>query len=220
MLKINHIQIPSTEGKHWLFTIHKTFPKNLVGKKMEHDFLGQYLPETSRSNGISEYSHNFKFRTECSKRKFVFHFLKAIYDTWVSGLRALFWYRPELICINGKRDSRKKKLSVLNFWFAYHFPKRWTNKFYYVSKYNSKQPLCTIPYHQVNSVISLRTSNRPGLMNFYFCVVHLRKSESQGRANSIAVRLSHFLHNQGILHKPWAWRRRRYVIFILRCARS
>ena len=160
------------------------------------------------------YSHNFKFRTECSKRKFVFHFLKAIYDTWVWGLRAVFWYRPELICINGKRDSRKKKLSVLNFWFAYHFPKRWTNKFYYVSKYNSKQPLCTIPYHQVNSVISLRTSNRPGLMNFYFCVVHLRKSESQGRANSIAVRLSHFLHNQGILHKPWAWRRRRYVIFI------
>ena len=55
-------------------------------------------------------------------------------------------------------------------------------------------------------------------MNFYFCLVHLRKSESQGRANSIAVRLSHFLHNQGILHKPWAWRRRRYVIFILRCA--
>ena len=77
---------------------------------MEHDFLGQYLPETSRSNGISEYSHNFKFRTECSKRKFVFHFLKAIYDTWVSGLRAVFWYRPELICINGKRDSRKKKI--------------------------------------------------------------------------------------------------------------
>ena len=209
MLKINHIQIPSTEGKHWL------------GSKWNTTFwvsTCRKLP--GATDYLNMYSHNFKFRTKCSKRKFVFHFLKAIYDTWVSGLRAVFRYRPELICINGKRDSRKKNYRFWIFGLLTIFPSGEPTGFT-MSVNTIVNNLCVqFRNHQVNSVISLRTSNRPGLMNFYFCVVHLRKSESQGRENSISVRLSHFLHNQRILHKPWAWRRRRYVIFILRCARS
>ena len=220
MLKINHIQIHPLKESTGCLLFTKRFPKIWLGRKWNTTF---WVSTCRKLPGATEYLNiviilssarnvpNENSYSISSKPSTIPEF--QVFAPFFGTGRN--WFVSMVNAIPGK-----KKLSVLNFWFAYHFPKRWTNKFYYVSKYNSKQPLCTIPYHQVNSVISLRTSNRPGLMNFYFCVVHLRKSESQGRANSIAVRLSHFLHNQGILHKPWAWRRRRYVIFIFRCARS
>ena len=79
---------------------------------MEHDILGR---PSGKFPGATE--HIF-FQTECSKRKFVFHIFKAIFDTSFR-LRGRFLV-VEMLCTNSKRDSRMK-LPVLN--FAHHLPK-------------------------------------------------------------------------------------------------
>ena len=48
--------------------------------KCEKPFIGSFQWKISGSNGTSEKVVLF-FRSECSKRKFVFHFFKAIFDT-------------------------------------------------------------------------------------------------------------------------------------------
>ena len=99
---------------------------------------GKWLFESSQwkiseNNGKSQNVVWF-FRTGCSKRKFVFHFFKANFDTSFRLSRQFFgkwnWFST-----NGKSDSRRK-VPVLN--FDYHLPKLWTDQFAHVS---GKQPL-------------------------------------------------------------------------------
>ena len=58
-----------------LFIIYKNFPGNPVAKLMEHDYMGH-----SGSNGTSFKVVLFS-QMEYFKRKFVFHFFKAIFGT-------------------------------------------------------------------------------------------------------------------------------------------
>ena len=89
-----------SESALWLFTIQKVSGK--PGWKVNGTRLfGSSQRKISGSNGT-----NF-FRTECSKRKFVFHFfIKAIFDNSFR-LRGSFLV-VEMICTNGKRDSGMK----------------------------------------------------------------------------------------------------------------
>ena len=65
-------------------------PENLVGKQMEHNFLGRFSKKKiSGGNGTSEKLVVF-FRTEYLKRKFVFHFFRPIFDTSFRPLRPFF----------------------------------------------------------------------------------------------------------------------------------
>ena len=57
-------------------------------------------------NGTSDKVVLF-FRTEFSKRRFVFHFFKAIDDTSFRSSRSFFG-KCNWFCANGKRDSGKK----------------------------------------------------------------------------------------------------------------
>ena len=54
----------------------KISTKNPVGKEMKHYFFGSFQRKVSRSNGTSEKVVPF-LRTKCSKKKFVFLFVKA-----------------------------------------------------------------------------------------------------------------------------------------------
>ena len=83
---------------------------------------GKWLLESSQwkiseSNGKSQNVVRF-FRTGCSKRKFVFHFFKANFDTSFR-LSWQFFGKWNWFSTNGKRDSRRK-VPFLN--FDYHLP--------------------------------------------------------------------------------------------------
>ena len=99
-----------TQLKHWLFTIYKTFPDNPVGKLMEHEFSGFFFQwRMFRSNETSEYVVQFS-RSECSKRKFVFHFNKTMFDTTFTPSQ---WFSVKgTDFTNGKRDSGTKFTSL------------------------------------------------------------------------------------------------------------
>ena len=82
------------------------------------------------SHGTSEKVVLF-FRTECSKRKFVFHFLnKAIFDTCFRLSRPFFgkwnWFVQMVNAIP------RRKLRVLN--FVYHLRKPLTDRFAHVNR--------------------------------------------------------------------------------------
>ena len=74
------------------------------------------------------------FRTECFKRKFAFHFFKAIFDTSFRPSRPFFGKWIAFVQMVNAIPGRNK--TVLN--FAYHLPKPWTDRFAYAS---GKQPL-------------------------------------------------------------------------------
>ena len=93
----NEIQNPSSTGKDWnpalgilnqwngiqnprLFTIYKNFSGKSGSKVNGTRLFGSSQQKISGSNGTSEKVVLF-FRTKYSKRKFVFHFLKVIFDT-------------------------------------------------------------------------------------------------------------------------------------------
>ena len=117
-----------------LFTIEKEFPENRLESRWNTP-LGSFQRKISGSNGTSEKVVLF-FRTEYSKREFVFHFFKAIFDTSFRPSRSFF----ELICASGKRDSGAKFTSP-EFWVPFAQTvdrpvcpcKRYTNYIY--SKY-------------------------------------------------------------------------------------
>ena len=62
----------------------KISTKNPVGKEMKHYFFGSFQRKVSRSNGTSEKVVPF-LRTKCSKKKFVFLFVKANFNTRVGS---------------------------------------------------------------------------------------------------------------------------------------
>ena len=65
-----------------LFTNCKRFPENRCWKVNGTQLSGSFQQKISRTNGTGENVLPFSlFRTEYSKLKFVFHFLKAIFDT-------------------------------------------------------------------------------------------------------------------------------------------
>ena len=65
---------PDRYQRYWLFTIYKK-SENPAGRYMEHELLSHFF-------GHSFIHHSFLFfPKECSKRIFVFHFSKAIFDT-------------------------------------------------------------------------------------------------------------------------------------------
>ena len=83
---------------------------------MEHEFFGRSSTKISGSYGTSEKVVLF-FRTECSKRKFLFHFFnKAIFNTCFRFSWPCFgkwnWFVQMVNAIPGR------KLRVLT--FAYH----------------------------------------------------------------------------------------------------
>ena len=101
---------------------------------MEHEFFGRFSTKISGSYGTSEKVVLF-FRTECSKRKFLFHFFnKAIFNTCFKFSRPCFgkwnWFVQMVNAIRGR------KLRVLN--FVYHLRKPFTDRFAHV---NRKQPM-------------------------------------------------------------------------------
>ena len=85
-------------------TLHVYHSQNVSGKpgwKVNGARLfGSFQQKISGSNGT------YFFRTECSKRKFVFHIFKAIFDTSFR-LRGRFSV-VEMICTYGKRNSGMK----------------------------------------------------------------------------------------------------------------
>ena len=96
---------------------------------MEQDFSGLFLGKSvSESNVTSEKVVLF-FRSGCSKRKFVFHFFKAILDT------SLFQPFPTVFLINvtdyywlsAKMVNAIPGGNLLALNFAYHFPNPWTD---------------------------------------------------------------------------------------------
>ena len=94
-----------------------------------------FQQKISWSHGTSE-KVVLLFRTECSKRKFVFHFFnKAIFDTCFRLSRPFFgkwnWFVQMVNAIPGR------KLRVLN--FVYHLRKPFTDRFAHV---NRKLNLC------------------------------------------------------------------------------
>ena len=97
---------------------------------MEHEFFGRSSIKISGSYGTSEKVVLF-FRTECSKRKFLFHFFnKAISDTCFRLSRPCFgkwnWFVQMVNAIPGR------KLRVLN--FVYHLRKPFTARFAQVNR--------------------------------------------------------------------------------------
>ena len=101
-----------------LFTIKKEFPGNRLESRWNTP-LGSFQRKISGSNGTSEKVVLF-FRTEYSKRKFVFDFFKAIFDTSFRPSRSFFgkwnWFVQMVNAIPGRN------LLVLN--FEYHCPNR------------------------------------------------------------------------------------------------
>ena len=110
----------------------KRFPENPVETWMAHDFLCRSRWKISGSNGTSEKVVLFS-RTEYSKRKFVFHFFKAIFSTSFRPSRSFLgvwnWFVQMVNAILGRI------LPVMN--FTYHLPKPSTHRFAHV---NGKQP--------------------------------------------------------------------------------
>ena len=105
-----------TETRHWkqwLFTIYKN------GTRLFESFQRKI----SGSNVTAENVVPF-FRTECSKRIFVFHFSKAIFDTSFRPSRLFFgnwnWFVQMVNAIPGGN------LPVLN--SGYLLPKPWTDR--------------------------------------------------------------------------------------------
>ena len=71
------------------YTIVKTSLENLAERKIEHGFSCPSSGKFPGSNGTSE-KEVLYFRTECFKRKFVYHLLKPIFDTSVPGFPRRF----------------------------------------------------------------------------------------------------------------------------------
>ena len=109
-----------------LFTIKKDFPENRFESRWNTPFWS-VRRKISGSNRTSEKVVLF-FRTEYSKREFVFHFFKAIFDTSFRPSRSFFgkwnWFVQMVNAIPGRN------LPVLN--FEYHLPKPWTDRFAHV----------------------------------------------------------------------------------------
>ena len=109
-----------------LFTIEKEFPENRFESRWNTP-LGSFQRKISGSNRTSEKVVLF-FRTEYSKREFVFHFFKAIFDTSFRPSRSFFgkwnWFVQVVNAIPGRN------LLVLN--FECHLPKPWTDWFAHV----------------------------------------------------------------------------------------
>ena len=101
--------------------------------KCEKPFIGSFQWKISGSNGTSEKVVLF-FRSECSKRKFVFHFFKAIFDTSFRPSRSFSgkwnWF------VQMANAIPEWNLPVLN--FAFHLPELWTDRF---AHENGKKPL-------------------------------------------------------------------------------
>ena len=74
------------------YTIVKTSLENLAERKIKHGFSCRSSGKISGSNGTSE-KEVLYFRTECFKRKFVYHVLKPIYDTSSKLPQAFFGKR-------------------------------------------------------------------------------------------------------------------------------
>ena len=106
-----------------LFTIEKEFPENRLESRWNTP-LGSFQRKISGSKGTSEKVVLF-FRTEYSKREFVFHFFKAIFDTSFRPSRSFFgkwnWLVQMVNAIPGRN------FPVLN--FECHLPKPWTDWF-------------------------------------------------------------------------------------------
>ena len=109
-----------------LFTIEKEFPENRLESRWNTP-LGSFQRKISGSNGTSEKVVLF-FWTEYSKRKFVFDFFKAIFDTSFRPSRSFFgkwnWFVQMVNAIPGRN------FPVLN--FECHLPKPWTDWFAHV----------------------------------------------------------------------------------------
>ena len=105
-----------------VFTICKKFLENLVGKKMEHDFLG-CSGGLFWCNGTSEKVILF----------FEFHFLKAVFDTSFRRSQPFFGRWSWFVHWYGKRHFSISE-------FCYHLPKLWTDRF---ARVNGKQPILT-----------------------------------------------------------------------------
>ena len=101
----------------------------------------------SGSNGTSEKVVLFP-QSECFKRKFVFHFFKAFFNTSSRLSRPFLglwnWFVQMVNAIPGRN------LLVLN--FAYHLPKPWTDRFAHI---NGKQPFNTITFQKNKHLFSL-----------------------------------------------------------------
>ena len=95
-------------GCLWLFTIYKKL------RKIQLEVCGTRLFESFRrkisgSNGTSEKAVLF-FRTECSKRKFVFHFFKAISDTILRPSWSFFGNWILFVqMLNARNSARREK---------------------------------------------------------------------------------------------------------------
>ena len=101
---------------------------------MKHTTFWAFPTDISESNGKSEKVDLF-FRREYSKRKFVFHFFKAIFDTSSRPSRP---FSGKWNCVVQMVNAIPgRHLPVLN--FANYLPKPWTNRFAHV---NGKQPQC------------------------------------------------------------------------------
>ena len=110
--------------------------------------FGSSQRKISGRNGTSEKVVLFS-RMEYSKRKFVFHFFKAIFDTSFRPSRPFSgkwnWFVHMVNAIPGRN------LPVLN--FANHWPKPRTDRFAHV---NGKQPL----FHTPTALRSLELSKQ------------------------------------------------------------
>ena len=133
-------------------------------------FGSAFQRKISGSNGTSEKLVLFS-RSECSKRKFLFHSFKAIYDTSFSFSRPFFgkcnWLVQMVISIPGRN------FSVLN--FAHDFiPKPWIDRFAHV---NGKPPRLP-PYIFSNSyslyTTTLITTPTPPLLKIIWNIIHVR----------------------------------------------
>ena len=101
--------------------------------KCEKHFIESFQWKISGSNGTSKKVVLF-FRSECSKRKFVFHFFKAIFDTSFRPSQSFSgkwnWF------VQMANAIPEWNLPVLN--FAFHLPELWTDRF---AHENGKKPL-------------------------------------------------------------------------------
>ena len=77
-------------------TIYKNVPENPVG------LLGRF---SGRFSGATKHPKRYSW-TACSKRRFVFHFFKATFETSLRPSRT--FQLMGLNCANGKRDSGTK----------------------------------------------------------------------------------------------------------------
>ena len=82
-------RVKMTFWKRSCLPFTKSFRKIRLVKWNTTFWVGSFQWRISESNGTSEKVVLF-FRTECSKRKFVFHFFKVIFDTIFTPSRSFF----------------------------------------------------------------------------------------------------------------------------------